>query len=82
VAARAFAFEDPNYAAGVYSEVMARRWRNTTPSAPRCGRLKRRYFVDGGSLEQIIARGPGLSAHVEVHDWEFGGRHQRAHGRW
>jgi uncharacterized protein YciI len=27
-AARAFAFEEPNYIAGVYSEVMVRRWRN------------------------------------------------------
>jgi uncharacterized protein YciI len=27
-AARVFAFEEPNYAAGVYSEVMVRRWRN------------------------------------------------------
>lgn len=28
-AARAFAYEEPNYRAGVYSEVLIRRWRNT-----------------------------------------------------
>jgi uncharacterized protein YciI len=28
-AARIFAFEEPNYKAGVYAEVMVRRWRNT-----------------------------------------------------
>ena len=27
-AARAFAFEEPNYQAGVYRDVMLRRWRN------------------------------------------------------
>jgi uncharacterized protein YciI len=29
VAARAFAFEEPNYQAGVYRDVLLRRWRNT-----------------------------------------------------
>jgi hypothetical protein len=28
-AARAFAFDEPNYQAGVYRDVMLRRWRNT-----------------------------------------------------
>jgi uncharacterized protein YciI len=28
-AARAFAFEEPNYQAGVYRDVLIRRWRNT-----------------------------------------------------
>lgn len=28
-AARAFAFDEPNYQAGVYRDVMVRRWRNT-----------------------------------------------------
>ena len=28
-AARAFAFEEPNYQAGVYRDVLLRRWRNT-----------------------------------------------------
>jgi uncharacterized protein len=137
-AARVFAFEEPCYLAGVYSDVMVRRWRNVlgrtmwefegdelanrrflvighgspgtnaVGSAPRAA--QRRYFGDGGYLEHLIARGPllsddgrewvgdatlvelrdraeveamlasapfvraGLYAHVEVHDWEFGGR--------
>jgi uncharacterized protein YciI len=29
VAARAFAFDEPNYQAGVYRDVLLRRWRNT-----------------------------------------------------
>jgi len=29
VAARAFAFEEPNYQAGAYRDVLLRRWRNT-----------------------------------------------------
>ena len=29
VAARAFAFKEPNYQAGVYRDVLLRRWRNT-----------------------------------------------------
>jgi uncharacterized protein YciI len=28
-AAQVFAFEEPNWRAGVYSEVLIRRWRNT-----------------------------------------------------
>ena len=30
-AARAFAFDEPNYQAGVYRDVLLRRWRNLTP---------------------------------------------------
>lgn len=137
-AARAFAFEEPCYVAGVYSEVMVRRWRNTLgrtmwefegdePANPRflvighgspdtnavgsaLRAAQHRYFADGGYLEHMIACGPllsddgrewvgdatlielrdraaveamlastpfvraGLYSHVEVHDWEFGGR--------
>ena len=88
-AARVFAFEEPCYVAGVYSEVMVRRWRhalvrtmwefdgdavanrrflvighgspdtNAVGSALRAA--QRRYFVDGGYLERMIARGPLLS---------------------
>jgi hypothetical protein len=29
IAARAFAFDEPNYQAGVYRDVLLRRWRNT-----------------------------------------------------
>jgi uncharacterized protein len=88
-AARVFAFEEPCYMAGVYDEVMVRRWRNAlgrtmwefdgdevanrrflvighgsrdtdaVDSALRAA--QRRYLVDGGYLEQLIARGPLLS---------------------
>jgi uncharacterized protein YciI len=88
-AARVFAFEEPCYIAGVYDEVMVRRWRNAlgqtmwefdgdevanrrflvighgspdtdaVDSALRAA--QRRYLVDGGYLEQLIARGPLLS---------------------
>ncbi len=34
-AARAFAFDEPGYQAGVYRDVMLRRWRNV--SGPGCG---------------------------------------------
>jgi uncharacterized protein YciI len=137
-AARVFAFEEPCYLAGVYSDVMVRRWRNllgrtmwefegdevanrrflvighgstgTNAVGSALGAAQRRYFGDGGYLEHLIARGPllsddgrewvgdamlvelrdraaveamlasapfvraGLYTHVEVHDWEFGGR--------
>ena len=29
ITARAFAFDEPNYQAGVYRDVLLRRWRNT-----------------------------------------------------
>jgi uncharacterized protein YciI len=137
-AAREFAFEEPYYQAGVYGEVLVRRWRNvlgTTmwdfdgdPSRNQrfliIGHGKpgvsatrdllvsehRRYFADRGYHERSIARGPllsddgtrwvgsamlfelpdraavdamladepyvkaGMYAHIEVHDWQFGGR--------
>ncbi len=88
-AARVFAFEEPDYAAGVFSEVIVRRWRNAlgrtmwefegdevanrrflvighgSPDTNAIGSAlraaQRRYFVDGGYLEHIIARGPLLS---------------------
>jgi uncharacterized protein len=119
-AARAFAFDEPNYQAGVYRDVLLRRWRNTLgrtmwdfPGGPAGGN---RYLVLGlgagqaadlavpaGSYE-LIAYGPLLSdsgatwlgtavlvrapdpdtarailtpdwyAHIEVHNWQFGGR--------
>ena len=120
-AARAFAFDEPNYQAGVYRDVLLRRWRNTL----RCtmwdfpgGRSGgSRYLVLGlgagpaadlavpPDREELIAYGPLLSddgsswlgtaalirapdpgtacailtrdryADIEVHDWQFGGRH-------
>jgi uncharacterized protein len=118
-AARAFAFDEPNYQAGVYRDVLLRRWRNllgrTMWEFPGGRKGGNRYLVLGlgaGALEdsvpadreELIAYGPLLSddgaawlgtaaliravdpataramfdparyAHIEVHDWTFGGR--------
>jgi uncharacterized protein YciI len=120
-AARAFAFDEPYYQAGVYRDVMLRRWRNllgrTMWDFPG-GRVGgRRYLVLGlgegeaadlavpTDRDELIAYGPLLSddaatwlgtavlvrapdpnaarailtsgryAGIEVHDWQFGGRH-------
>ena len=119
-AARAFAFDEPNYQAGVYRDVLLRRWRNTLgrtmwdfPGGRDGGS---RYLVIGlgagldvdldvpPDLDELIAYGPLLSddgagwvgtavlvrasdadtaravlaperyAHIEVHNWQFGGR--------
>jgi hypothetical protein len=77
VAARAFAFDEPNYQAGVYRDVLLRRWRNMLgrtmwdfAGGPTEGN---RYFVLGLGLngsaevavppgeENLIAYGPLLS---------------------
>ncbi|HET8652504.1 MAG TPA: YciI family protein [Gaiellaceae bacterium] len=52
-AARAFAFEEPNYRAGVYGEVMIRRWRNLL------GRTMWEYRggPEGGPRYLVIAHG-------------------------
>ncbi|MFF6989040.1 YciI family protein [Streptomyces sp. NPDC010273] len=76
-AARAFAFEEPNYQAGVYRDVLLRRWRNTLgrtmwdfPGGRTGGN---RYLVLGlgtgqavdltlpSDRDQLIAYGPLLS---------------------
>jgi len=75
-AARAFAFDEPGYQAGVYRDVLLRRWRNTLgrtmwdfPGGPTGGN---RYFVLGlgagtpdtaepTDLDALIAFGPLLS---------------------
>jgi uncharacterized protein YciI len=76
-AARAFAFDEPNYQAGVYRDVLLRRWRNTLgrtmwdfPGGPTDGR---RYLVLGlgagpaadlavpADQDELIAYGPLLS---------------------
>jgi uncharacterized protein len=76
-AARAFAFDEPNYQAGVYRDVLLRRWRNTLrrtmwdfPGGPAGGN---RYLVLGLGPDQaadlaeptqqdeLIAFGPLLS---------------------
>jgi uncharacterized protein YciI len=63
-AARAFAFEEPNYRAGVYRDVMLRRWRNllgrTMWEFPGGREGAHRYLVIG------LGAGPGLSADLEV----------------
>lgn len=76
-AARAFAFDEPNYQAGVYRDVMLRRWRNLLgrtmwdfPGGPEDGS---RYLVLGlgagqpadldvpSGADELIAYGPLLS---------------------
>ncbi|SIQ81302.1 YciI family protein [Micromonospora avicenniae] len=76
-AARAFAFDEPNYQAGVYRDVLLRRWRNTLgrtmwdfPGGRSGGD---RYLVLGlgagqavdltppGDPDELIAYGPLLS---------------------
>jgi len=76
-AARAFAFDEPNYQAGVYRDVLLRRWRNLLgrsmwdfPGGPDGGR---RYLVVGlgagrpadlavpPGRDELIAYGPLLS---------------------
>jgi uncharacterized protein len=76
-AARAFAFDEPNYQAGVYRDVLLRRWRNMLgramwdfPGGPTEGS---RYLVLGlgpedstdiaapSAEEELIAYGPLLS---------------------
>jgi uncharacterized protein YciI len=75
-AARAFAFDEPNYQAGVYRDVLVRRWRNllrrTMWEFPGGRKGGNRYLVLGlgaGSFEdsvpvdreELIAYGPLLS---------------------
>jgi len=62
-AARAFAFDEPNYQAGVYRDVLLRRWRNLLgrtmwdfPGGPDGGN---RYLVPG--QDEMIAYGLLLS---------------------
>jgi uncharacterized protein YciI len=51
-AARAFAFDEPNYQAGVYRDVLLRRWRNTL------GRTMWE-FPDGGNRYLVLGLGAG-----------------------
>jgi uncharacterized protein YciI len=76
-AARAFAFDEPNYQAGVYRDVLLRRWSNTlrrTMWAFSGGRVGgNRYLVLGlgtgqaadiavpGNSDELISYGPLLS---------------------
>jgi uncharacterized protein YciI len=76
-AARAFAFDEPNYQAGVYRDVLLRRWRNelrrTMWEFPGGRTGGRRFLVLGlgegapvddrlpGDPDELIAYGPLLS---------------------
>jgi uncharacterized protein YciI len=61
-AARAFAFDEPNYQAGVYRDVLLRRWRNTLgrtmwdfPGGPA-----------GGNRYLVLGLGTGQAADIAV----------------
>jgi uncharacterized protein YciI len=76
-AARAFAFDEPNYQAGVYRDVLLRRWRNTLgrsmwdfPGGPTGGNRFLVVALGSGDAvdlavppgaERLIAYGPLLS---------------------
>lgn len=63
-AARAFAFDEPNYQAGVYRDVLLRRWRNllgrTMWEFPGGRTGGRRYLVVGlGPVQDAVGGGGG-----------------------
>jgi uncharacterized protein YciI len=55
-AARAFAFDEPNYQAGVYRDVLLRRWRNTL------GRTMWDYPGGDGNRYLVLGLGAGEPA--------------------
>ncbi|WP_225802428.1 YciI family protein [Streptomyces sp. NK15101] len=61
-AARAFAFDEPNYQAGAYRDVMLRRWRNTL------GRTMWDFpgGRTGGNRYLVLGLGTGQAADLEV----------------
>ena len=61
-AARAFAFDEPNYQAGVYRDVLLRRWRNTL------GRTMWDFpgGRDGGNRYLVLGLGAGQAADLAV----------------
>lgn len=61
-AARAFAFEEPNYQAGVYRDVLVRRWRNAL------GRTMWEFpgGRTGGNRYLVLGFGAGPAADLEV----------------
>ncbi|MEU6763124.1 YciI family protein [Streptomyces sp. NPDC046853] len=61
-AARAFAFDEPNYQAGAYRDVLLRRWRNTL------GRTMWDFpgGNEGGNRYLVIGLGSGYSADLDV----------------
>jgi uncharacterized protein YciI len=63
-AARAFAFDEPNYQAGAYRDVLLRRWRNTL------GRTMWDFpgGRTGGDRWAVIGLGAGPAADLELPD--------------
>jgi uncharacterized protein len=61
-AARAFAFDEPNYQAGVYRDVLLRRWRNTL------GRTMWDFpgGRDGGHRYLVLGFGSGQAANLAL----------------
>jgi uncharacterized protein YciI len=61
-AARAFAFDEPNYQAGVYRDVLLRRWRNAL------GRTMWDFAGgrDGGNRYLVLGLGSGSSADLDA----------------
>jgi hypothetical protein len=56
--ARAFAFDEPNYQAGVYRDVLLRRWRNLL----------------GRTMWDFAGGRSGGNRYLVLHNWSFGGR--------
>ncbi|MBX9366297.1 YciI family protein [Streptomyces sp. WAC04114] len=63
-AARAFAFDEPNYQAGVYRDVLLRRWRNLL------GRTMWEFpgGRTGGDRHLVLGLGPSTGSALEVPD--------------
>ncbi|MFF4799128.1 YciI family protein [Streptomyces sp. NPDC001351] len=61
-AARAFAFDEPNHQAGVYRDVLVRRWRNLL------GRTMWEFpgGANGGNRYLVLGLGSGPAADLEV----------------
>ncbi|MFC5835223.1 YciI family protein [Nonomuraea insulae] len=61
-AARAFAFDEPNYQAGAYRDVLVRRWRNTL------GRTMWEFAggEEGGNRYLVFGFGSGEAADIDV----------------
>ena len=69
-AARAFAFDEPNYQAGVYRDVLLRRWRNllgrTMWQFPGDREAGQRYLVIGLGAAPVAANGPARGADLDL----------------
>ena len=68
-AARAFAFDEPNYQAGIYRDVLLRRWRNLL------GRTMWDFpgGRDGGNRYLVLGLGTGQAADLSVPPGQDGG---------